>query len=718
MKEGQSNDHDFVPPTKYKPRHTKKPPGFSPFKLIPRFEAMDLNHTTSSGQIPNTIDSSSPEAVFTLFFTDSVIDRIVRCTNVNAESVRADPVNSRAPNIRFHDSYNQLPWKPVTSSEILAYLGILVYMGIHVEPHVNDYWSTDVERGPVHHPIRNTMSRTRWTQIHRYFHVWDAALDHLAPGRAAARPHEKVDPLAKLLLHTFQRYWKPGTNVAIDECIEAFTGRTSDTVNIPTKPTPIGFKIWVLADEGYVFDLLWHVKGDGKDQGPQGLRRTWENKGFSKTQAVVLELVTRMPNQGKGHAVHLDNLFTSSKLLTTLREYGVGAAGTVRTGQTRREVNDDKRQEERGLHQPAADESQDEDLDESLDLDFDQDPRSFDDPNVQQQLTLLDTIIQDMYQSRQPQEQRQNPPLLPHLLPHSQGHAARAKKSKKEKNFGMNEKLIELKTKWSNHIAWGELYGCLSSDEKVLQLAWKDAQIVLFMTTLVDASATVSRLRKRPNKKDKWIKQAFGDQPFKRLEIPDFIDMYNHLMNGVDRSDQIRTYYRTNRRNYRTWKPLWNYLFQTTICNAALIWMDEGHSTKKKGGHLKFRARLASQLMAHSSSSNYTSPVDGFGIRTNLASHITISRDGCSGTHEMISRDAKACKACMAQGRTAQVGEKRKPLYKLSENSVRIGQDGEKSRKPRPPRTKYGCSACQIHLCKEGTCWGEHKQLSKVVDLG
>jgi len=54
------------------------------------------------------------------------------------------------------------------------------------------------------------------------------------------------------------------------------------------------------------------------------------------------------------------------------------------------------------------------------------------------------------------------------------------------------------------------------------------------MITLVNASTTVSRLRKRLNKKDKWIKQAFRDQLFKRLEIPDFIDMYNHLMNGVD----------------------------------------------------------------------------------------------------------------------------------------------------------------------------------------
>ena len=608
MNKGRSNDHDFVPPTQYKPSRTKKPQGFSPLKLIPRFEAMDLNHTTSSGQIPNTIDSSSPEALFALFFTDSVIDHIVRCTNVNAESVRTGPVTSRVQNIRFHDSYNQLPWKPVTSSEILAYLGILIYMGIHVEQHINDYWNTDRESGPVHHPTRNAMGRKRWTQIHRYFHVWDPTLDHSVSNRTA-RPHEKVDPLAKLLLPAFQRYWKPATDVAIDECVEGFTGRTNDTVNIPTKPTPIGFKIWVLADQGYVFDLLWHVKGDGNDQGPQGLRTMWEKKGFSKTQAVVLELMTRMPNKGKGHAVHLDNLFTSSKLLTTLRKYGIGAAGTVRTGRTQREENDDKKQgREQRPHEEAQDDDQDDDQDDNqdddLDLDLDQDLHSFDNPNVQQQLDLLDTIIQDMYQSRNPQAQSRNPPLLPHLLPHSQGGVTRAKKPEKEKNFGMNEKLIELKTKWSNHIAWGELYGCLSSDQKVLQLAWKDTQIVLFMTTLVDASATVSRLRKRPNKKDKWIKQAFGDQPFKRLEIPDFIDMYNHLMNGVDRSDQIRTYYRTNRRNYRTWKPLWNYLFQTTICNAALIWMDQGHSTNKKGGHLKFRKKLASQLMAHSSSSN------------------------------------------------------------------------------------------------------------------
>ena len=319
----------------------------SQLELIPKFEAMELENAKGSSQNLHTIDTSKPEDLFSLFFTDLILDRIVRCTNLNAERVRVDPVAARAKNIRFHDSLNQLPWKPVTSSEILAYLRIHIYIEIHVEPHVNDYWNTSEEDGPIHPLVRKTMSIHRWNQIDRYLHIWDPALDRLFERPDdKVRPHEKVDPLWKLLSLSFQRYWKPGRDLAIDECIEGFTGRTCDIVNIPTKPTPIGFKIWVLADNGYVLDLLWHVKGDGQNQGPQGLRTTWREQGFSKTQAVVLELMTKMPNEGRGHTVWLDNLFTSSKLLTTLRNYGIGAAGTVRTGRTKREENEEMKQRE------------------------------------------------------------------------------------------------------------------------------------------------------------------------------------------------------------------------------------------------------------------------------------------------------------------------------------------------------------------------------------
>jgi len=78
MNKGQSNDYDFIPSTQYKPTK-KQPSDFSPLKLIPRFEAINLHHINGSSQVPNTIDSSSLEALFTLFFTDLVIDRIVQC---------------------------------------------------------------------------------------------------------------------------------------------------------------------------------------------------------------------------------------------------------------------------------------------------------------------------------------------------------------------------------------------------------------------------------------------------------------------------------------------------------------------------------------------------------------------------------------------------------------------------------------------------------------
>ena len=67
-------------------------------------------------------------------------------------------------------------------------------------------------------------------------------------------------------------------------------GRASETVNIPTKPIPEGFKIWVLANGGYVLDWLYYAKGDRL--GPIDLDDFWtEDLGFSKTQAIVLDLV-------------------------------------------------------------------------------------------------------------------------------------------------------------------------------------------------------------------------------------------------------------------------------------------------------------------------------------------------------------------------------------------------------------------------------------------
>ncbi|KAF2802624.1 pea pathogenicity protein, partial [Mytilinidion resinicola] len=69
---------------------------------------------------------------------------------------------------------------------------------------------------------------------------------------------ERIDELSKYLRVRSRMYWTPGPHLAVDETIQRFMGRASEIVNIPSKPTPEGFKIWVLANQGYVLDWLWH----------------------------------------------------------------------------------------------------------------------------------------------------------------------------------------------------------------------------------------------------------------------------------------------------------------------------------------------------------------------------------------------------------------------------------------------------------------------------
>jgi len=66
-------------------------------------------------------------------------------------------------------------------------------------------------------------------------------------------------------------------------------GRAPEIVNIPSKLTPEGFKIWVLANKGYILDFMWHAKGN--KEGLVDLDLSFTEEGFLKTQVVVLNLL-------------------------------------------------------------------------------------------------------------------------------------------------------------------------------------------------------------------------------------------------------------------------------------------------------------------------------------------------------------------------------------------------------------------------------------------
>ena len=72
--------------------------------------------------------------------------------------------------------------------------------------------------------------------------------------------------------------------------------------------------------------------------------------------------------------------------------------------------------------------------------------------------------------------------------------------------------------------------------------------MVLFISTVSDGTTRIERQRRRPAKSAinaRTSRMVFSNAVVKNLTIPDYIDIYNHFMNGVDIVDQLRSYYNT-----------------------------------------------------------------------------------------------------------------------------------------------------------------------------
>jgi Transposase IS4 len=171
---------------------------------------------------------------------------------------------------------------------LYAYFGVLIYMGITIESSIEDYWG-DLEPAGAGHIVKNYIGLVRFQQLNRYFRCTEP---WLKDDSTLHTTFNRVNSLSEHLRLRCRKLYTPGTYLAVDETIQRFMGRASKIVNIPLKPTPEGFKVWVLANKGYVLDWLWHAKGDNK--GPVDLNTTFtKEEGFSKTQAVVLNLLSQ-----------------------------------------------------------------------------------------------------------------------------------------------------------------------------------------------------------------------------------------------------------------------------------------------------------------------------------------------------------------------------------------------------------------------------------------
>jgi hypothetical protein len=183
------------------------------------------------------------------------------------------------------------------------------------------------------------MSRDRWLDIDRALSISDPSAKYrtvfdrvsfLISFICNLLTNQKFKPMSVHIFTIAQELWVPGRDLAVDEIMERFTGRSSDIVTIPSKPIPTGYKVWAVAQLGYILNVIYYQnrKGPIGSKAPKG-------SGINPTQGVVVNLLQSLrkpPTRPSFHyCVWLNNLFVSTTLLSYLRKLGYGAVGTART---------------------------------------------------------------------------------------------------------------------------------------------------------------------------------------------------------------------------------------------------------------------------------------------------------------------------------------------------------------------------------------------------
>ena len=118
-----------------------------------------------------------------------------------------------------------------------------------------------------------------------------------------------------------------------------YEGRTLGTITIPGKPIPVGFKVFYMAENGYIWNFEFSAPGALENQPIDSILvpipGTNTSTKLSNTQAMVARLASFLfpfVQQGLSFHFYLDNLFVSWKTYYYLLQQGIALTGTVRKG--------------------------------------------------------------------------------------------------------------------------------------------------------------------------------------------------------------------------------------------------------------------------------------------------------------------------------------------------------------------------------------------------
>ena len=261
--------------------------------------------------------------LFLQFFPTQIMAIMVAVINSYGERTNRTETKKRKPH-----SPHYRKWTPTTIAELYRYFGILLFMGLRQEPVHQELWNV---KG---YNLGQYMALQRYEQLNLYFSLRDR---FVSPPTPSDEWHFILEPVASHLRTVCKKLWQLGTHLAIDEAMIAYRGRSSHTIKIKNKPISEGYKVWVLAEAGYVWTWLWHSKIKGPERVPKDgtkhyLPIPYQPVHLAATFTLVLRLAREVQSwyDNRVFTVFLDNLFLNVDVAQALLLLGFLCIGTTR----------------------------------------------------------------------------------------------------------------------------------------------------------------------------------------------------------------------------------------------------------------------------------------------------------------------------------------------------------------------------------------------------
>lgn len=238
---------DISPLTERQKKLNKKKPLSALLSEVPpigNYAPIQVHDRDACTNLPENVDPHRPIDFYDLFITREL------------RSLFAFHTNTKAFKEVKGQSKGERNWHDTNEWEIGVFLGIILFMSLDHSPKIEDYWAYQFNR-PIYPAIQNSMSLRRFQQIRRFFKISDPNNEADSKGPDWWK---KLEPLSTAFQKASRKYYRPQSQISIDEQLILFKGRSRHTLNLHVKEAGHGFKIYSLCAGNYLLGFLYSSK--------------------------------------------------------------------------------------------------------------------------------------------------------------------------------------------------------------------------------------------------------------------------------------------------------------------------------------------------------------------------------------------------------------------------------------------------------------------------